>query len=56
VGGNIRGYTRMMTTAIVLKTSEGDLRYALALGIILIVLSMAVSAISLYLGRGLKED
>jgi tungstate transport system permease protein len=56
VGGNIRGYTRTMTTAIVLETSKGDLSQALALGIILIVLSMAVSAISLYLGRGLKED
>jgi tungstate transport system permease protein len=56
VGGNIRGYTRTMTTAIVLETSEGNLSYALALGMILIVLSMAVSAVSLYLGRGLKED
>ncbi|MGB8630707.1 MAG: ABC transporter permease [Xanthobacteraceae bacterium] len=56
VGGNIRGYTRTMTTAIVLETSKGDLSQALALGIILIVISMAVSAISLYLGRGLKED
>jgi tungstate transport system permease protein len=45
-----------MTTAIVLETSKGDLSQALALGIILIVLSMAVSAVSLYLGRGLKED
>jgi tungstate transport system permease protein len=56
VGGNIRGYTRTMTTAIMLETSKGDLSQALALGIILIVLSMAVSAASLYLGRGLKED
>jgi tungstate transport system permease protein len=56
VGGNIRGYTRIITTAIVLETSEGDLSRALAFGIILIVLSMAVSAVSLYLGRGLKED
>lgn len=54
VGGNIRGYTRTMTTAIALETSKGDLSQALALGIILIVLSMAVSAISLYLGRGLQ--
>jgi tungstate transport system permease protein len=54
VGGNIRGYTRTMTTAIALETSKGDLSQALALGIILIVLSMAVSAISLYFGRGLK--
>jgi len=56
VGGNIRGYTRTMTTAIVLETSKGDLSQALALGMILILLSMAVSAISLYFGRGLKED
>jgi len=56
VGGNIRGYTRTMTTAIALETSKGDLSQALALGMILIVLSMAVSAVSLYLGRGLSED
>jgi tungstate transport system permease protein len=55
VGGNIRGYTRTMTTAIVLETSKGDLSQALALGMILIILSMAVSAVSLYLGRGLKD-
>jgi tungstate transport system permease protein len=55
VGGNIRGYTRTMTTAIALETSKGDLSLALALGVILIVLSMAVSAISLYFGRALKD-
>jgi tungstate transport system permease protein len=36
-----------MTTAIALETSKGDLSLALALGVILIVLSMAVSASSL---------
>src|SRR6516165_5801993 len=51
VGGNIRGYTRTMTTAIALETSKGDLPLALALGIILILLSMTVSAISLLFGR-----
>jgi tungstate transport system permease protein len=56
VGGNIRNYTRTMTTAIALETSKGDLSQALALGMILIILSMAVSAVSLYLGRGLKGD
>jgi tungstate transport system permease protein len=56
VGGNIRNYTRTMTTAIALETSKGDLSQALALGIILVILSMAVSAISLYFGRGLKAD
>jgi len=54
VGGNIRGYTRTMTTAIALETSKGDLSLALALGMILIVLSMAVSAVSLSLSRLLR--
>src|SRR5215472_8459707 len=47
VGGNIRDYTRTMTTAIALETSKGDLSLALALGMILILLSMTVSAVSL---------
>jgi tungstate transport system permease protein len=53
VGGNIRGYTRTMTTAIALETSKGDLSFALALGIILIVLSMLVSGLTLLVGRAL---
>jgi tungstate transport system permease protein len=44
VGGNIAGYTRTMTTTIVLKTSEGELGLALGLGFILIGISVAVSA------------
>jgi tungstate transport system permease protein len=55
VGGNIRGYTRSMTTTIALETSRGDLSLALALGIILLALSMAVSATSLYFGRSLTD-
>ena len=55
VGGNIRGYTRSMTTTIALETSRGDLSLALALGIILLALSMAVSAAGLYFGRGLAD-
>jgi tungstate transport system permease protein len=51
VGGNVRGYTRTMTTAIVLETSKGDLSLALALGIILVILSIAVSALSFLFGR-----
>jgi tungstate transport system permease protein len=51
VGGNIRGYTRTMTTAIALETSKGELSFALALGIILVILSMTVSALSFLLGR-----
>jgi tungstate transport system permease protein len=53
VGGNIRGYTRTMTTAIALETSKGDLSLALALGIILVILSMIVSASTLLVGRSL---
>ena len=44
VGGNIASYTRIMTTAIVLKTSEGELGLALGLGLVLIGISIAVSA------------
>jgi tungstate transport system permease protein len=55
VGGNIRAYTRTMTTTIALETSRGDLSLALALGIILVVLSMAVSAASLFFGRSLID-
>ena len=44
VGGNIAGYTRTMTTTIVLETSEGNLSRALAFGLVLIAISIAVSA------------
>jgi tungstate transport system permease protein len=44
VGGNINHVTRVMTTAIALETSKGDLALALALGVILIGLSVAVNA------------
>jgi tungstate transport system permease protein len=50
VGGNIAGYTRTMTTAIVLKTSEGNLSLALGLGFVLIGISVAVSATIFALG------
>ena len=42
-----------MTTTIALETSRGDLSLALALGIILLGLSMTVSAATLFVGRGL---
>ena len=51
VGGNIAGYTRTMTTAIVLETSEGNLSLALGLGLVLIGISIAVSATIFALGR-----
>lgn len=52
VGGNIRSFTRTMTTAIALETSKGDLPLALGLGLILLALSVAVStAAFLLVGR-----
>jgi tungstate transport system permease protein len=44
VGGNIRGLTRTMTTAIALQTNQGDLPLALALGAVLVGISISVSA------------
>jgi tungstate transport system permease protein len=44
VGGNIAHVTRVMTTAIALETSKGDLALALALGIVLLGLSLLVNA------------
>jgi tungstate transport system permease protein len=44
VGGNIAHVTRVMTTAIALETSKGDLALALALGIILVGLAIVVNA------------
>lgn len=43
VGGNISGVTRVMTTTIALETSKGDLPLALALGLVLIALILAVN-------------
>lgn len=51
VGGNIAGVTRTMTTAIALETSKGNLPLALALGIILIALSIGVSAVAFLLAN-----
>ena len=45
VGGNIEHYTRMMTTAISLETRMGNLEYAMALGIVLILLTMFINSI-----------
>lgn len=44
VGGNIAGYTRVMTTTIALETDKGNFELALALGIILLALSFAINA------------
>ncbi|MBR0674051.1 ABC transporter permease [Neoroseomonas soli] len=51
VGGNIEGYTRVMTTAIALETSKGDLPLALALGMVLMAIVVTVNA----LAQGLRD-
>jgi len=45
VGGNIAGYTRVMTTTIALETDKGNFELALALGIILLAISFAINAV-----------
>lgn len=58
VGGNIDGFTRVMTTAIALETSKGDLALALALGIVLLgvvlLLNAAIAALARW--RGVRAD
>ncbi|NPV63111.1 MAG: ABC transporter permease [Methanotrichaceae archaeon] len=43
VGGNIRGHTRVLTTAIALETSKGNLELSIALGIILLSISLLIN-------------
>ncbi|MGA9962750.1 MAG: ABC transporter permease [Azonexus sp.] len=43
VGGNIDGYTRVMTTAIALETSKGDLALSIALGLVLMALILGLN-------------
>ena len=45
VGGNIAGYTRVMTTTIALETDKGNFELALALGIILLAISLIINAV-----------
>ncbi|MQY81072.1 MAG: ABC transporter permease subunit [Dehalococcoidia bacterium] len=45
VGGNIRGFTRVITTAISLETQKGELELSIALGIILISIALIINII-----------
>ncbi|MFM1906884.1 MAG: hypothetical protein RLZZ591_561 [Pseudomonadota bacterium] len=45
VGGNVEGHTRVMTTAIALETSKGDLPLALALGAVLLAVVLLLNAL-----------
>ena len=53
VGGNIQWKTRVMTTAIMLETNKGNFTFALALGIILLAISLIVNVLA---GMLVKED
>ena len=50
VGGNIAHHTRVMTPAIALETSKGNLALALGLGIILMALSLGISGLAVVMG------
>lgn len=57
VGGNIRGATRTLTTAVALYTAQGDFGLALALGVILLGLALIVNvALQLLQGQGGGEE
>jgi tungstate transport system permease protein len=55
VGGNIDHVTRVMTTTIALETSKGNLPLALALGIVLVLLSVGVNAAAFLLRETARE-
>ncbi len=55
VGGNIDHVTRVMTTAIALETSRGDLALALGLGMILLTLSLVINGAAYYLRDAAAE-
>lgn len=53
VGGNIRGETRTLTTAVALATAQGDFGFALALGFVLLAVAFVVNvALQMLQGRG----
>jgi tungstate transport system permease protein len=43
LGGNVRGFTRTMTTAIALETSKGEFAFGIALGIILMAVALVIN-------------
>ena len=46
VGGNIDGFTRVMTTSIALETSKGNLALAIGLGVVLIAIVVAINVLA----------
>ena len=55
VGGNIAGFTRTMTTAITLETSQGNFALALALGAVLIAISITVSGFAFWIEARIRR-
>lgn len=56
VGGNIAGYTRVMTTTIALETDKGNFELAIALGIILLAISLFINGVLHFVQRkGMSE-
>lgn len=56
VGGNIAGYTRVMTTAIALEADKGDFELAVALGIILLAISFTLNGVLFQLQKKDKKQ
>ncbi|MEO0921126.1 MAG: ABC transporter permease, partial [Pseudomonadota bacterium] len=52
VGGNIKGATRVMTTAITLETRQGNFSFAVALGLVLLAISFAVTLTTWLIAQG----
>ncbi len=55
VGGNIQWKTRVMTTAIMLETNKGNFEFALALGIVLLIISFCVNILASFLTKEGEE-
>ena len=56
VGGNIQWKTRVMTTAIMLETNKGNFSFALALGMILLLLAFVVNVAASFVVREVRDD
>jgi tungstate transport system permease protein len=56
VGGNIQWKTRVMTTAIMLETNKGKFSFALALGIILLIIAFVVNALASFIVKEAPND
>lgn len=56
VGGNIEGHTRVLTTSIVLETRKGNFTFALALGMILLIISFVFNAGLYWIQSGGEND